>query len=214
MTKFSNKFKKTCFGPIFPIFGAKNIFLENPALSCTTSYGFLAPCQNSEKVNDTIQRKCPDRQKDRRTDRHTILQDPSSYCWESNKNNDTDVSEDCLLDGENDPTKIFEFVTIDSFVVVISCNTSEPIYFIKIVEKNVAKENQRDQFECEIFPGECNLKVFYLQNVRSKNIYIKKFFILNYDVHLTPDETFEPLVKISNDLTMNRDAYLKLLERM
>ena len=54
MTKFSNKYKKPCFWPIFPIFGAKKIFLENLALSCTTSYGFLAPCQNLEKVNDTI----------------------------------------------------------------------------------------------------------------------------------------------------------------
>ena len=69
MTQFSNKFKKPCFWPIFPIFGAKKIFLENPALSRTTSYGFLAPCQNLEKVNDTIQRKHPDRWKDGRTDR-------------------------------------------------------------------------------------------------------------------------------------------------
>ena len=38
-------------------------------LSRTTSYGFLASCQNLEKVNDTIQRKCPGRQKDGRTDR-------------------------------------------------------------------------------------------------------------------------------------------------
>ena len=71
MNKFSNKLKKPLFfahfGSIFPIFGAKKNFLENPALSCTTSFGFLAPCQNLEKVNDTIQRKCPDRQKDRRT---------------------------------------------------------------------------------------------------------------------------------------------------
>ena len=63
MTKFSNKFKKPCFWPIFPIFGAKKNFLENPALPCTTSYGFLAPCQNLEKVNDTIQRKHSDRRK-------------------------------------------------------------------------------------------------------------------------------------------------------
>ena len=54
------------FWPIFPIFGTQN-FLENLALSHTTSYGFLAPCQNLKKVSDTIQRKCPDRQKDRRT---------------------------------------------------------------------------------------------------------------------------------------------------
>ena len=67
MTQFPNKFKKPYFWPIFPIFGAKNIFLENLALSCTTSYGFLATCQNLEKVNDTIQRKRLERWKDGQT---------------------------------------------------------------------------------------------------------------------------------------------------
>ena len=65
MNKFSNTLKKPFlahFGSIFPILGAKKIFLENPALSCTPSYGFLASCQNLEKVNDTIQRKRTDRQ--------------------------------------------------------------------------------------------------------------------------------------------------------
>ena len=65
MTKFFNIFKKPCFWPIFPIFGAKNFFLENPALSRTTSYGFLASCQNLEKTNDKIPRKHPDRRKDK-----------------------------------------------------------------------------------------------------------------------------------------------------
>ena len=51
MTQFSNKFKKLCFWPIFgPFLGQKKF-----------SYGFLAPCQNLEKVNDTIQRKRLDR---------------------------------------------------------------------------------------------------------------------------------------------------------
>ena len=54
-----------------------------------------------------------------------------------NKNNDTDDSEDCLLDEENDPTKTFESVTIPLFVTVISCIILEPIYFIKIVEKTM-----------------------------------------------------------------------------
>ena len=66
-----------------------------------------------------------------------------------NKNSDTDNSEDCLLDEENDPTKIFEFVTIPSFVAVIPC-----IYIIKIVEKNMTKDNLRDRFGHEIFSGE------------------------------------------------------------
>ena len=73
MTKFSNKLKKPCFWPILGPFsqflGQKKISLENLALLCTTSYGFLAPCQNIEKVNDTIQTKCPNRQKDGWKDR-------------------------------------------------------------------------------------------------------------------------------------------------
>ena len=73
MTQFCNKFKKPCFWPIFPIFGTKKIFLENPTLSRTTSYGFLAPSQNLEKVNDTIQRKHPDRLTEGRKDRQTLF---------------------------------------------------------------------------------------------------------------------------------------------
>ena len=59
----------THFWPIFPILGAKNFFLENPALSCATSYGFLASCKNIEKTNDTIPRKHLDRWKDGRKDK-------------------------------------------------------------------------------------------------------------------------------------------------
>ena len=81
MIKFSSIFKKTLFlahfGFIFPIFGAKKIFLENPALSHKTSYGFLVRCQNLEKFYDTIQRKCPDRRKEGQTD--PISCDPSGY---------------------------------------------------------------------------------------------------------------------------------------
>ena len=68
------------FGFIFPILGAKKIFLTNPALSRTTSYEFLAPCKNLEKFNDTIQRKQPNRQDQRkdgrmegRKDRQTLF---------------------------------------------------------------------------------------------------------------------------------------------
>ena len=69
MTKFFNIFKEPCFWPIFPMLWAKNFFLENPTLSRTNSYGFLAPCQNLEKTKDTISRKRLDRRKDGRTDR-------------------------------------------------------------------------------------------------------------------------------------------------
>ena len=88
MTQFSNKFKKLCFwsifGPFSPFLGQK-LFSWKIWLSRTTSYGFLAPCQNLEKVNDKIQRKCLDRQKDGRTDRmmegraDPISKEPCSY---------------------------------------------------------------------------------------------------------------------------------------
>ena len=78
MTKFSNNLKTSCFWRIFGPFSnfkAKKIFLENPALSRTASYEFLAPCQISEKTNDTIPRKRLDRmtegQKDGRMDGRT-----------------------------------------------------------------------------------------------------------------------------------------------
>ena len=50
------------FWTILPILGAKNFFLENRSVT-HNSYGLLASCQNLEKTNDKIPRKCPDRQK-------------------------------------------------------------------------------------------------------------------------------------------------------
>ena len=47
---------------------------------------------------------------------------------------------------------------------------------------------------------------------RCNNINIKKFSILSHDMYLIPHEIFESFVEISNDLTMNRDADLKLSE--
>ena len=55
-------------------FWGKKIFLENLALSCTTPYGFVAPCQNLEKVNDTITENAQrDRWKDGRKDGQTLF---------------------------------------------------------------------------------------------------------------------------------------------
>ena len=74
MSKFSNKLKKPCFWPILGNFGGKKVFSENLALSRTAPHWFLGPCQNLEKVNDTIPRKYPDRWKDgRRTDRSYFI---------------------------------------------------------------------------------------------------------------------------------------------
>ena len=73
MIKLFNILKKKRFWPIFQIFGAKKFFLENPALSHTTSFGFLTSCQNSEKTNHRIPRKRLDGRMDRRTEGRTDL---------------------------------------------------------------------------------------------------------------------------------------------
>ena len=74
---------KSLFCPIlgpFSNFRDKNIFPENLALSNKISYRFLAPCQNLEKTNDTIPRKCPDRKRDGWTDRLYFI-GPFSCQW-------------------------------------------------------------------------------------------------------------------------------------
>ena len=60
------------FWPTFPILEAKKC-LENPALSLTTSYRFLASCQNLVKTDDTIPRKRPDKRRDGQTLFHRTL---------------------------------------------------------------------------------------------------------------------------------------------
>ena len=71
--EFLFKIKKPYFWPIVGPFSQfleqKKFFLKTPDLSCTTSQGFQAPSQNSEKSNDKIPEKYPDRQQDRRTDK-------------------------------------------------------------------------------------------------------------------------------------------------
>ena len=78
------------FGPIFPILGVKKIFPENPALSCTTSHGILAPCQISKKIMIEFQENTwtegqrgggTEGWRVERTEVRTdpILQDPSGY---------------------------------------------------------------------------------------------------------------------------------------
>ena len=58
MTKFFDKLKKNHFWPNLGQF----------SLLCRTQCGFLTPCQNLEKTNDPIPRKCSYRETDRRKD--------------------------------------------------------------------------------------------------------------------------------------------------
>ena len=54
MTKFKKSYFWPILGPFSQFLGQKKFFLQNLALSCSTSHEFLAPCQNKENINETI----------------------------------------------------------------------------------------------------------------------------------------------------------------
>ena len=88
------------------------------------------------------------------------------------------TTDDCYLDDSNEDRgqHVFEFVSIPSFVAVVSYNSCEPVYIIKVTEKDLAKEELKDRFGHVIYPGEPYLKGNYLKLSRSKNIARKKVY--------------------------------------
>ena len=57
MTKFSNKFQKPYFWPIFSIFGANFFSSKNPALSHATPHGSLNHAEFQKKLMNQSQEK-------------------------------------------------------------------------------------------------------------------------------------------------------------
>ena len=64
----------------------------------------------------------------------------------------------------------YEFVENGTFVAMVSDDYREPLYFAKIIEKNIAKEDEtlHDRFGHTIFPGQRYLSANYLKLSRSK----------------------------------------------
>ena len=69
-----------------------------------------------------------------------------------------------------------------------------------------------DMYVHRISKGELYLRENYLKVVRSKNMLLKKFEILNYEVLIPPDEVFETFVEVPDDLIMSYRSYLALNE--
>ena len=70
-----------------------------------------------------------------------------------------------------------------------------------------------DMYGHRISKGELYLRGNYLKVVRSKNVLLKKFEILNFEVLTPPAEVFETFVEIEDDSTMSCRSYLVLKER-
>ena len=54
----------------------------------------------------------------------------------------------------------------------------------------------------------------YLKVVRSKNMLLKKFEILNYEVVIPPDKVLETFLEVADDLTMICHSYLAWKKRV
>ena len=133
-----------------------------------------------------------------------------------NVESNTEIEEknDCELDEDTDQAKrIFGFAAIPSFVAVVTFILNEPAYIIKVTDKGLATQVISDMYGHRISKSELYLLGNYLKVVRSKNMLLKKFEILNYEVLIPPDEVLEIFVEIADDLTMSCRSFLALKER-
>ena len=81
-----------------------------------------------------------------------------------------------------------------------------------IFEEGRAAQMMSDMYGHIISKSELHLRENCLKVLRSKNILLKKFQILNYEVLIPPDEVFETFVEVADDLTMSCRSYLALKE--
>ena len=68
---------------------------------------------------------------------------------------------------------------------------SEPVYIIEIFQKGRASEMMSDSYGHKILAGEFYFCGNYLRLVRSRNISLQQFELINFDVLILPEEVFE-----------------------
>ena len=127
---------------------------------------------------------------------------------------DMDVDlEECGLDEQLKSDNVFEFIEPDTYISMASDDYREPLYFAKVIEKNVAKDEIHDRFGHTIFPEERYIKAKYLRSIRSKKQNYKQYSIMENYVFIKPDEVFEPFVEINQDLSIKNDVYIELVRK-
>ena len=105
-------------------------------------------------------------------------------------------------------------LNVPAFIALVSFNTDEPFYILKVLTKGKTEKKLGDQFGHTILPGEYYLNGVYLQKARSRDQKKKKFTILDFEVYVSPDEVFEPFVEVDGDLCIHIDTYHELSERV
>ena len=97
----------------------------------------------------------------------------------------------------------FNFITVLSFISLISGNSVEPLYFVKLVSKGVAEKDISDPFGHFVGKGEHYFQGHYLKLCRSKDIKVKKFKTLPATIAITPDEVYDTYVDFNDELEID-----------
>ena len=112
-----------------------------------------------------------------------------------------DFLEECMVDEDDDrQSRIYEFVSTPSYVSLLSCNASDPVYFVLVEKKGQTTEKLQDRYGHVIPPGELYLEGRYLHKSRSRHPNKKKFKVLDHTVYISPGEIFETFVEFDDDL--------------
>ena len=70
-----------------------------------------------------------------------------------------DFLEECMVDEDEDrQSRIYEFVSTPSYVSLLSCNASDPVYFVLVEKRVQVTEKLQDRYGLVILPGELYLE--------------------------------------------------------
>ena len=117
-----------------------------------------------------------------------------------------DFLEESMVDEDDDrQSRIYEFTSTPSYVNLLLCNASDPVYFVLVEKKGQATEKLQDRHGHVILPGKLYLEGPYLHKSRSYLPNKKKFKVLDHTAYISPGEIFDDVI------TMGNESYSKYL---
>ena len=111
---------------------------------------------------------------------------------------------DCDLDNNeiDENTKIYEFVTVPSYVALISEESKK---------RGRPRKKEKDEHGHDVSVGQLYLQGKYLKQEKSRSRHLKRFSIYPGDVICEPREVFDVSVDIAEDMTMTKESFEVLL---
>ena len=129
---------------------------------------------------------------------------------------DLEEVDECFLDEDlpiDREEQIFDFVEIPSFVTVLTGVSTEPLYFLKIVENGISNDTLSDNWRHVILPVLRYFTGYYLKPFPSRSMQFKKFELLPLNVFITPDEVYDNYIEINSEMLLHVNVYNELIQK-